>query len=126
MRAAIAHLKAATSAGQVLVVLPVVVVEARQRAPQLEKIDFIVSRLRGEPILPEDGVRASELLREAGRQAAQSRAARSRRIHEIGVSDALVGAVAERLGGVVYTADSRHLDWLREAGARIVVQPIPF
>ena len=113
-------------AGQVLVVLPVAIVEARQRARQLQRIDFIVSRLRPEPILPEDGVRASELLREAGRQSGTSSAVLSQRIHEIGTTDALVAAAAERLGGILYTADPQHMKWLRDAGARIVIQPIPF
>lgn len=119
-------MKAATAAGQVLAVLPVAIVEARQRARRFQRIDFIVARLRAEPILPEDGARASELLREVGRQAGIDQSAQGKRIHEIGTVDALVAAAAERLGGIVYTGDPTHLKWLRDAGARIVVQPIPF
>jgi predicted nucleic acid-binding protein len=126
VRAAVAHLKAATMAGQVLSVLPVTIVEARQRTGHLPRIDFLLSRLRAESILPEDGTRASELLREAGRQAGSSAAAQSKRVHEIGTNDALVAAAAERLGGIVYTADPRHFEWLRDAGAAIVVEAIPF
>ena len=35
-------------------------------------------------------------------------------------------AVAERLGGIVYTGDPKHMTWLRDAGARITVAPVPF
>ena len=113
-------------AGQVLSVLPVTIVEARQRSGHLRQIDFVLSRLRAEPILPEDGTRASELLREAGRQAGSSSAKQSQRVHEIGTNDALVAAAAERLGGIVYTADPTHMRWLRDAGAAIAVEEIPF
>jgi hypothetical protein len=34
--------------------------------------------------------------------------------------------MAERLGGIVYTADPTHMEWLRDAGADITVQPVPF
>ena len=63
VRAAVAHVKAVTAAGQVLAVLPATIVEARQRADDLRNIDFLLSRLRQEAILPSDGTRASELLR---------------------------------------------------------------
>jgi predicted nucleic acid-binding protein len=42
------------------------------------------------------------------------------------VIDSLVAAMAERLGGIVYTADPRHMDMLRAAGAAITVAPVPF
>jgi predicted nucleic acid-binding protein len=72
--------------------------------------------------LPEDGYRASELLRAAGAQARDP----SRCIHEIGVIDAVVAAMAERLGGIVYTNDPKHMEWLRQAGAAITPQRTPF
>jgi predicted nucleic acid-binding protein len=86
----------------------------------------VLLRLRAEPILPVDGTRASELLREAGRQAGASSAVQSQRVHAIGTNDALVAAAAERRGGIVYAADREHLEWLRDAGAGIVVEEIPF
>ena len=113
-------------AGQVLAVLPVAIVEAGQRARELRRIDFIISRLRAEPVVPEDGIRASELLRAAVRQGGRTSAIQSRRIHEIGTTEALVAAAAERLGGIVYTADPQHMQWLRDAGARITIERIPF
>ncbi len=85
-------------------------------------MDVVLARLRSEPILAEDGHSASELLRAAGRQARDA----SRRIGEIGVVDALVAAVAERIGGIVYTDDPRHMLWLVAAGARITPQRTPF
>lgn len=85
----------------------------------------MLARLRKAPLLPEDGMRASDLLRTAGQQAGGGRAA-SARIHEIGTTDALIAAMAERIGGIVYSADERHLTWLKHAGARIVVLPVPF
>lgn len=116
------HIAALTRLGQVMVVSPVVIVEARQRAVDVGRVDVVLARLEQESITPEDGRRASDLLREAGRQSGNPH----RRIHEIGLADALVAALAERLGGIVYTCDPLHLGWLREAGARITVVPVPF
>lgn len=111
--------------GRMLVVPPVVVVEARQRSASLGAVDDILSQLEGEPHTPGDGRRASDLLREAGRQAADQGIPASDRIHTIGTADALVAAMAERLGGIVYTADPQHMEWLRDAGAQITIQPVP-
>jgi len=111
--------------GRMLVVPPVVVVEARQRSASLGAVDDILAQLEGEPHAPADGRRASDLLREAGKQAAALGIDASTRIHTIGTADALVAAMAERLGGIVYTADPRHMEWLRDAGAQITVQPVP-
>jgi len=116
------HIAALTRLGQVLVIPPVVLVEARQRATDVGRVDVVLAKLRSESILPQDGRRASELLRRAGAQARNP----SRRIHEIGVVDALVAAVAERLGGIVYTDDPQHMLWLVEAGAEITPQRTPF
>jgi predicted nucleic acid-binding protein len=116
------HIAALTRLGQVLVIPPVVLVEARQRAADVGRVDVVLAKLRSEPILPEDGRRASELLRAAGAQARNP----SRRVHEIGVVDALVAAVAERLGGIVYTDDPKHMLWLVDAGAEITPQRTPF
>ena len=111
--------------GRMLVVPPVVIVEARQRSASIGAVDDILAQLEGEPHTPADGRRASDLLREAGRQAASHGVDASERIHTVGTADALVAAMAERLGGIVYTADPRHMEWLRDAGAEITVQPIP-
>jgi len=116
------HIAALTRLGQVMVVSPIVIVEARQRAGDVGRVDVVLARLEQEIITPEDGRRASELLREAGRQSGDAH----RRVHEIGLADALVTALAERLGGIVYTGDPQHLGWLRDAGARITVMPVPF
>ncbi len=116
------HIAALTRDDQVLAVTPAVVVEARQRAGDEGRLLVVFARLRHEPILGEDGDRAAELLREAGRQAQDP----SERIHAIGVIDALVAAVAERLSGIVSAGDPRHKAWLRDAGARITVAPVPF
>ena len=116
------HVAALTRLGQVMVVSPIVIVEARQRAGDVGRVDVVLARLEQESITPQDGRRASELLREAGRRSGDAH----RRVHEIGLADALVAALAERLGGIVYTADPQHLGWLRDAGARITVMPVPF
>ena len=123
--AALRNIAAVARAGQLLVVPPVVIVEARQRCANIGAVDVVLARLRREALLPEDGVRASDLLRAAGQQAGGGRAA-SARIHAIGTADALIAAMAERLSGIVYSADARHLSWLKHAGARIVVRPVPF
>ena len=115
---------ALTRLGRVLVVPPIVVVEARHRATSVGAVDDILAELRGEPHTPADGRRASDLLREAGRQAAALGLDPSERVHSIGTADALVAAMAERLGGIVYTADPNHFEWLRHAGARITIQPV--
>ena len=78
-----------------------------------------------EPHTPADGRRASDLLREVGRQANDAGADASHRIHDIGTADALVAAMAERLGGIVYTADPHHMEWLQQAGAGITIAPVP-
>lgn len=101
---------------------PIVIVEARQRAGDVGRVDVILAPLESEGITPEDGRRASDLLREAGWRSADSH----QRVHEIGAADALVAALAERLGGIVYTGDPQHLEWVRDAGARITVQRVPF
>jgi predicted nucleic acid-binding protein len=116
------HIAALTRLGQVMVVSPIVIVEARQRARDVDRIDVVLARLEQESITPQDGRRASDLLREAGRQSGNAH----RRVHEIGSADALVAALAERLGGIVYTGDPQHLGWLRDAGAQITVMPVPF
>ena len=101
---------------------PVVIVEARQRAVDVGRVDVVLVRLEHEGITPEDGRRASDLLREAGRRSGDPH----RRVHEVGLADALVAAMSERLGGIVCTCDPQHLGWLRDAGARITVVPVPF
>jgi predicted nucleic acid-binding protein len=116
------HIAALTRLGQVMIVSPVVLVEARQRAGDVGRVDVILARLEQENVTPEDGRRASDLLREAGRQCDDAH----HRIHEIGLADALVAALAERLGGIVYTCDPQHLGWLGDAGARITIKPVPF
>jgi predicted nucleic acid-binding protein len=121
-RAARQHIAALTRLGQVMVVSPIVIVEARQRAGDVGRVDAVLARLEQETITPQDGRRASDLLREAGRQSGDAH----RRIHEIGLADALIAALAERLGGIVYTGDPEHMQWLRDAGARITVQRVPF
>lgn len=115
------HIAALTRLGQVLVVSPVVIVEARQRAGDVGRVDTVLTRLAQESVTPQDGRRASDLLREAGRQSTDAH----RRVHDIGLADALVAALAERLGGIVYTGDPQHMEWLRDAGARITVMPVP-
>jgi hypothetical protein len=104
-----------------MVVSPIVIVEARQRAGDVGRVDTVLARLEQESITPQDGRRASDLLREAGRQSKDAH----RRVHEIGLADALVAALGERLGGIVYTGDPQHMQWLRDAGARITVMPVP-
>ncbi len=116
------HIAALTRLGQVMVVSPIVIVEAHQRAGDVGRVDAVLARLEQQSITPEDGRRASDLLREAGRQSGDPH----RRVHEIGPADALVAALAERLGGTVYTGDPQHMGWLRDAGARITVMPVPF
>jgi predicted nucleic acid-binding protein len=116
------HIAALTRIGQVMVVSPIVIVEARQRAGDVGRVDTVLARLEQESITPQEGRRAGDLLREAGRQSNDAH----RRVHEIGLADALVAALAERLGGIVYTGDPQHMEWLRDAGARITVMPVPF
>jgi predicted nucleic acid-binding protein len=116
------HIAALTRLGQVMAVSPIVIVEARQRAGDLGRVDDVLARLEQESITPQDGRRASDLLRDAGRQSGDPH----HRVHEIGLADALVAVLAERLGGIVYTGDAQHPGWLRDAGARITVVPVPF
>jgi hypothetical protein len=99
------HIAALTRLGQVMVVSPVVIVEARQRTGEGGRVDVVLARLEQDSITPEDGRGASAQLREAGRLSGDPR----RRIQQIGLADALVATLAERLGGVVYTGDPQHL-----------------
>lgn len=116
------HIAALTRLGQVMVISPIVIVEARQRAGDVGRVDMVLARLEQESITPEDARRASDLLREAGRQSKDAH----RRVHEIGLADAFVAALAERLVGIIYTGDPQHMTWLRDAGARITVMPVRF
>jgi predicted nucleic acid-binding protein len=115
------HIAALTRLGQVMVVSPIVTVEARQRAGDVGRVDVVLARWEQESITPQDGRRAGDLLREAGRQSSDPH----RRVHEIGLADALVAVLAERLGGIAYTGDPQNLGRLRDAGARITVMPVP-
>lgn len=94
--------------GRMLVVPPVVIVEARQRSASPGAVDDILGQLDGEPHTPTDGRRASDLLRKAGKQAASQGIDASERFDILGTADALVAAMAERVGGIVYIADPRH------------------
>jgi hypothetical protein len=47
------------------------------------RVDVVLARLEQETITPEDGRRASDLLREAGRQSGDPH----RRVQEIGLAD---------------------------------------
>lgn len=122
MHAAFRHIKATSAAGQVLVISPGVVVEAVRAAGSLRVIDPLVSRLDPEDSVFADGRRAAQLLRGAAAASADARAT----VQRISAVDALTAAMAERLGGIVYTSDPGDLDLLRQGGARIVVQRIPF
>lgn len=122
MHAAFRHLKAATIAGQVLVVSPGVVVEAVRHAGSLTVMDPVLARLDPEDSLFTDGRRAGELLRGA---AAASGAPRDT-VQRISAVDALTAAMAERLSGIVYTSDPADMELLRQGGARITVERIPF
>ena len=116
------HIAALTQLNQVAVIIPPVHVEALARASNPEAARTAIAKLREEAVLPEDGRRAADLLRAAGAQSADPRS----RIREIGTNDALVAAFAERIGGIVYTSDPLHMQWLKEAGARITVMAVPF
>jgi predicted nucleic acid-binding protein len=116
------HIAALTRLGQVLIIPPEVLVEARQRAVDVGRVDVVLAKLRSGAVLPEDGHRASELFRRAGQLSQDP----SRRVHEIGVVDAIVAAFAERVGGIVYTNDPEHMGWLVAAGARITPARTPF
>jgi hypothetical protein len=106
----------------VLIIPPEVLVEARQRAVDVGRVDVVLAKLRSGAVLPEDGHRASELFRRVGQLSQDP----SRRVHEIGVVDAIVAAFAERVGGIVYTNDPEHMGWLVAAGARITPARTPF
>ena len=80
------HIAALTRLGQVMVVSPIVIVEARQRAGDVARVDMVLARVEQESITAEDGRRASDLLREAGRRSSDAH----RRVHEIRLADALV------------------------------------
>jgi predicted nucleic acid-binding protein len=97
-------------------------VDTLQRARDPGPVLVVLAKLQKEPSTCDDAIRASQLLREAGRMAGDAH----RVVHEIGVVDALVAAMAERLSGVVYTSDPDHMRCLKDAGAAIVVAPIPF
>ncbi len=120
-RAARRHIAALTQLNQIAIIIPPVHVESLSRAQDPVATRVAIARIREEAVLPVDGHRAAALLRAAGAQSVDPH----RRIHEIGTNDALVAAVAERVGGIVYTSDPTHMHWLRDAGARITVMPVP-
>jgi len=116
------HIAALVRRTQILAVSPGAVVEGLQRARDPRPIQVVLAKLWKEPSTYEDAVRAAELLRAAGRASGEPHWT----VHEIGVVDGLVAAMAERLSGIVYTGDPRHMDMLRDAGAAITVAPVPF
>ena len=116
------HIAALVRRTQILAVSPGVVVEGLQRARDPRTIQVVLAKLWKEPSTYEDAVRAAALLRATGRASGEPHWT----VHEIGVVDGLVAAMAERLSGIVYTGDPRHMNMLRDAGAAITVAPVPF
>lgn len=117
-----AHLKALSATNQVLTVSPGVIVEAFRRTERLPALAHLVSLLEPQDTTAADGMRAAEMLRDAGTHTGTPHAT----IRKISAVDALAAALAERLNGTIYTQDPRDMELLRDAGAMIDPIGVPF
>ncbi|MFE7534622.1 type II toxin-antitoxin system VapC family toxin [Streptomyces rhizosphaericola] len=108
-----ARIEASRKAGVPVLVSPLSIVEAVHGKTDLARLQWLLSRLRVEPVSQEDSLTAVELLRDAG----------GLHGHEYAI-DALVAALAIRLPAPVIVLTSDRDDWSKLCGKRVIVRDV--
>lgn len=112
-RALTARIEAARRAGLPVRVSALTVVEAAHGKTDMPRLKWYLSRLRLEPVTPDDSLTAVALLREAG----------GLHGHKYAI-DALVAAMALRSPSPALVLTSDRDDWTRLCGDRVVVRDV--
>ncbi|MFD3719951.1 PIN domain-containing protein [Streptomyces sp. NPDC058674] len=105
-----ARIEASRRVGVPVLVSVLTIVEAAQGKTDLARLNWVLSRLRVEPVSQEDSLTAVALLRDAGGLDG----------HKYAI-DALVAALALRAPAPVVLASDRD-DWLKLCGSRVIVR----
>ncbi|ANW18432.1 PIN domain-containing protein [Streptomyces clavuligerus] len=106
-----ARIEASRQAGVPVLVSVLTIVEAAQGKTDLARLNWVLSRLRVEPVSQEDSLTAVALLREAG----------GLHGHKYAI-DALVAALALRAPAPVVVLTSDRDDWSKLCGGRVIIR----
>jgi len=112
-RALTARIEATRRAGLPVRVSALTVVEAVHGKADIPRLRWYLSRLRLEPVTPEDSLEAVNLLREAG----------GLHGHKYAI-DALVAAMALRSPSPALVLTSDRDDWARLCGDRVIIREV--
>lgn len=112
-RALTARIEATRRAGLPVRVSALTVVEAVHGKTDMPRLRWYLSRLRLEPVTPEDSLEAVNLLREAG----------GLHGHKYAI-DALVAAMALRSPSPALILTSDRDDWTRLCGDRVIIRDV--
>ncbi|GAA2412870.1 hypothetical protein GCM10010420_47870 [Streptomyces glaucosporus] len=108
-----ARIEAARRAGVPVLVSVLTVVEAAHGKTDIARLNWVLSRLRVEPVGQEDSMTAVRLLRDAG----------GLHGHKYAI-DALVAAMALRSPAPVLVLTSDRDDWSKLCGDRVVIRDL--
>ncbi|MFD7639910.1 PIN domain-containing protein [Kitasatospora sp. NPDC059795] len=108
-----ARIEASRQSGVPVLVSVLTIVEAVQGKTDVARLNWLLSRLRVEPVSQEDSLTAVALLRDAGELHG----------HKYAI-DALVSALALRAPGPVVVLTSDRDDWSKLCGDRVIVKEL--
>ncbi|MEU0985414.1 PIN domain-containing protein [Streptomyces sp. NPDC005953] len=108
-----ARIEASRQAGVPVLVSALTIVEAVHGKTDLQRLKWVLSRLRVEPVGLEDSLTAVELLQDAG----------GLHGHKYAI-DALVAALALRVPAPVIVLTSDRDDWSKLCGNRVIVREV--
>lgn len=108
-----ARIEASRQAGVPVLVSVLTIVEAAQGKTDLARLNWVLSRLRVEPVSQEDSLTAVALLRDAG----------GLHGHKYAI-DALVAALALRAPAPVIVLTSDRDDWSKLCGGRVIIREV--
>ncbi|MCJ1677813.1 PIN domain-containing protein [Streptomyces sp. APSN-46.1] len=106
-----ARIEASRQAGVPVLVSVLTIVEATQGKTDFARLNWVLSRLRVEPVSQEDSLTAVALLRDAG----------GLHGHKYAI-DALIAALALRAPAPVIVLTSDRDDWWKLCGNRVIVR----
>ncbi|MEV6265086.1 PIN domain-containing protein [Streptomyces sp. NPDC051784] len=108
-----ARMEASRQAGVPVIVSALTIVEAVQGKTDIARLQWLLSRLRVEPVSQDDALTAVTLLRDAG----------SLHGHKYAI-DALVAALALRSPAPVIVLTSDRDDWSKLCGDRVIIPEV--
>jgi predicted nucleic acid-binding protein len=115
--------KASTLRGIVIALPPVVVMEARRSSQKDATMKVALNKLQPLTFDCADANRAADLLRVVARATPNNPGAAA---SAVGLNDPQIAVLAEKNGGVVITDNPGDFNALRDAGAEITVEGLPF